>query len=212
MADGIILGDGAWIHPTAIVEGGVEIGARTKVWDGVHIRHGARIGRDGIVGEKSYVAYDVVIGDLVKINAHVYVCAAVTIEDACMISAGVTFTNDRYPRACNEDETSLQTSDPTDETLATRVERGVTIGANATIGPGITLGRYAMIGMGAVVTKDVPPHAVVLGNPARVRGHVCRCGHPLAPAAGPPGSPLVCARCGLRFEPRGSGLAEAGRP
>ena len=87
------------IHPTALVEEGVEIGAGSSVWDNVHIRHHARIGEQCIVGEKSYIAYEVKIGHRVKINAMVYICAAVTIEDGVMISAGTIFTNDRFPRA-----------------------------------------------------------------------------------------------------------------
>src|SRR5215470_14100537 len=106
----------ARIHPTAIVEGGVEIGADTAIWDSVHVRAPSRIGRECIIGEKTYVAYGVAIGDRVKINAQVYVCTGVTIEDAVMVAAGVIFTNDRYPRACDPDGT-LATSAPTDETL-----------------------------------------------------------------------------------------------
>jgi acetyltransferase-like isoleucine patch superfamily enzyme len=168
------------IHPTALVEPGVVLGPGTAVWDAVHLRRNARLGRECIVGEKTYVAYDVVIGDRVKINANVYICAGVSIEDGCMISAHVVFTNDRYPRATDPDLTMLQTSDPTDETLRTVVRRGVTVGANATIGPGLEIGEFAMIGMGAVVTRDVPPHALMLGAPARLSGFVCRCGHRLA--------------------------------
>jgi acetyltransferase-like isoleucine patch superfamily enzyme len=169
-----------FVHPTALVEDGVKLGEGTRVWDNVHLRRGARIGRNCIVGEKSYVAYDVVIGDFVKINASVYVCAAVTIEDFCMISAHTVFTNDRFPRAGNRELTGLETSDPTDETLATKVGRGTTIGANATIGPGVRLGEFAMVGMGSVVTRSVAPHALVVGNPARQIGWVCCCGHPVA--------------------------------
>jgi UDP-2-acetamido-3-amino-2,3-dideoxy-glucuronate N-acetyltransferase len=171
-------------HPTAIIEEGVELGEGAKVWDNVHIRRGARVGKSTIVGEKTYIAYDVRIGDFVKINACVYICAAVTVEDFCMISAHTVFTNDRFPRAGNRDLTGLETSDPTEETLATRVCRGVTIGANATIGPGVTLGEFSMVGMGSVVTKDVAPYSLVVGNPARPAGWVCVCGRPLVRGAG----------------------------
>ena len=172
------------VHPTALIEEGVVLGPGTAVWDGVHIRRGARIGRDCIIGEKSYVAYDVRIGDLVKLNACVYVCAGVTIEDGVMVAAHTVFTNDRFPRATDPDVRELRTSEPTDDTLATFLRRGATIGANCTIGPGIELGAFCMVGMGSVVTASVPPHALVLGNPARLHGAVCRCGELVAHAVG----------------------------
>jgi acetyltransferase-like isoleucine patch superfamily enzyme len=190
----------AFVHPTALVEEGVTLGEGTKIWDNVHLRKGASIGRSSIVGEKTYVAYDVVIGSFVKINAAVYICAAVTIEDYCMISAHVVFTNDRFPRAGNRALTGLETSDPTDETLATRVARGTTIGANSTIGPGVTLGEFSMVGMGSVVTRNVQPHALVVGNPARHVGWVCMCGHPLLrwserDREPPSGRSMTCREC-----------------
>ncbi len=122
------------IHPTALIEEGVRIGDHSSVWDSVHIRRNSRLGAHVSVGEKTYIAYDVSIGDYVKINANVYICAGVAIEDMCMISAGAAFTNDRFPRAMNRELTELETSEPTEETLTTLVRRGVTIGANATIG------------------------------------------------------------------------------
>ena len=187
-----------WIHPTALVEAGVTVGDGTRVWDHVHLRGGARIGRSCIIGEKTYVAYGVVIGDFCKLNAAVYVCAQVTIEDFVMIAAHVVFTNDRFPRAGNRDLTALETSDVTDETLATRVGRGATIGANATIGPGLTIGAFSMVGMGAVVTRDVAPHALVVGNPGRRIGWVCVCGHPVDKGA-TVGSAQTCPHCRRAF-------------
>jgi UDP-2-acetamido-3-amino-2,3-dideoxy-glucuronate N-acetyltransferase len=182
----------ARIHSSAIVEPGVELGAGTAVWDNVHIRGPATIGRDCIIGEKTYVAYGVVIGDQVKINAQVYICTGVTIESRVMVAAGVIFTNDRYPRAFDPDGGGLASSEPNEDTLATFVREGATIGAGALIGPGLEIGRYAMIGMGAVVAGDVPAHALVYGNPARLRGHVCVCGSPLSDT-------LRCGRCSRRY-------------
>jgi UDP-2-acetamido-3-amino-2,3-dideoxy-glucuronate N-acetyltransferase len=167
------------IHPTAIVEEGVELGHDTSVWDNVHIRRGATIGAECIIGEKTYIAYDVRIGDRVKLNASVYICAGITIEDGVMISAGTVFTNDRFPRAATNDLTMLRSSAPDENTLETRVCRGATIGANATIGPGLVIGEYAMVGMGSVVTRPVAPHTLVVGNPARPVAIVCRCGEVL---------------------------------
>lgn len=170
----------ARVHPTAILEDGVTLGFGTAVWDNVHIRHGASIGNECIVGEKSYIAYDVRIGNRVKLNASVYICAGVTIEDGVMISAGTVFTNDRYPRAATNDLSALRPSEPDEHTLETRVSAGATIGANVTVGPGLVIGRYAMVGMGSLVTKSIPDHHLVVGNPARSVGIVCRCGELLA--------------------------------
>lgn len=185
------------IHPTALIEADVTLGAGTAVWDNVHVRRGARLGADCIVGEKTYIAYDVRIGDRCKLNANVYVCAGVEIGTGVMIAAHTVFTNDVYPRACDPDLRELQTSAPTEATLATCVRDGATLGANCTIGPGITLGEFCMVGMGSVVTRDVPPHALVLGNPARLAGIVCRCGELVcrATAGAVPAGEHRC-RCG----------------
>ncbi len=199
-------GEDVIVHESAIVEPGVRLGRGTRVWDNAHIRRDAVLGEQCIVGEKTYIAYGVRIGSFCKLNAAVYVCAGVTIEDFCMLSAHVVFTNDRYPRAGNVELTGLETSDPTDETLDTRVGRGVTIGANATIGPGIALGRFAMVGMGSVVTRDVPPFALVIGNPARRVGWVCACGHPLADGQD------ACSRCHREYAWRTEGPAPRVEP
>jgi acetyltransferase-like isoleucine patch superfamily enzyme len=194
--------DPARVHPTAIVEAGVVLGAGTSVWDNVHIRgpHTV-IGEQCIIGEKSYVAYGVTIGDRVKINAFVYVCTAVTIETGVMVSAGVTFTNDRYPRATTADLLTVRSSEPDEETLATVVRAGTTIGARAVIGPGLELGRFSMIGMGAVVTRDVPDFHLVVGNPARTVAAVSRAGHPLVKAVHGilPDSDVICASSGTSY-------------
>ena len=164
------------IHPTAIIEGDVEIGAGSSVWDNVHIRHSTRIGEQCIIGEKTYIAYDVRIGNRVKINAFVYICTHVTIEDGVMISAGTVFTNDRFPRATTTDLRQLRSSEPDEHTLPTRVREGATIGAGSTIGNDLVIGRFAMVGMGSLVTKSVPDFHLAVGHPAASVGCVCRCG------------------------------------
>ncbi|HAX75054.1 MAG TPA: N-acetyltransferase [Cyanobacteria bacterium UBA11372] len=190
------------IHPTAIVEKDVEIGAGSSVWDSVHIRHSTNIGSECIVGEKTYIAYGVKIGNRVKINAFVYICTAVTIEDGVMISAGTVFTNDRFPRATTSDLKQLRTSDPDEHTLPTLVREGATIGAHCTIGNDLVIGRFAMIGMGALVTKSVPDFHLAIGHPAKSVGCVCRCGEPLVKFSDDTPQDfdeITCSACGLKY-------------
>lgn len=199
------------IHFTAIVEKDVQIGPGTAIWDNVHIRHAALIGAECIVGEKTYIAPGVRIGNRVKINAFVYVCSAVTIEDGVMVSAGVIFTNERYPRATTPDLTQLRSSDPDEHTLHTLVSEGATIGAGCRIGCGLVIGRFAMVGMGSVVTKSVPDFTLVLGAPARTVGYVCRCGHPLLRfdhGSAPHTAKLQCDACVRSYDLRAGAISE----
>jgi UDP-2-acetamido-3-amino-2,3-dideoxy-glucuronate N-acetyltransferase len=202
-ADAPAVGAAPLIHPTALVEPGVQIGDGSSVWDSVHIRGpGTCIGRECIIGEKTYIAPGVTVGDRAKINAFVYVCTAVTIEDGVMLSAGVTFTNDRYPRATTPDLSELRPSSSTCDTLATIVRSGATVGARAVIGPGLELGRFSMVGMGAVVTRSVPDFHLVAGHPALTIAAVGREGHPLARAVDgrlPDLDAVACPRTGLRY-------------
>lgn len=194
------------IHPTAIVEPHVFLGAGTSVWDHVHIRHSTTLGEECIVGGKSYIAYGVTIGHRVKINSFVYICNAVTIEDGVMISAGTIFTNDRFPRATTSDLSRLRSSDPDEHTLPTFVRAGATIGAGAIIGNNLEIGRFAMIGMGAVITKSVADFHLVLGQPGRSVGCVCRCGEPLvrwSDDGHDDYDDLECKACGLRYDVKG---------
>jgi UDP-2-acetamido-3-amino-2,3-dideoxy-glucuronate N-acetyltransferase len=195
----------ARVHPTALIEADVTLGEGTSVWDNVHIRRGAKVGDQCIVGEKTYIAYDVVVGNRVKINAFVYLCAGVTVEDGVMISAGTIFTNDRFPRATTPDLTQLRPSDPDEHTRLTRVCQGATIGAGARIGSDLTIGRFAMVGMGAVVTRSVPDFHLVIGSPARAVGCVCRCGEPVCRFEGakaPDADRLTCPACARTYAVR----------
>ncbi len=204
----------AWIHPTAIIDDGVEIGPGTSVWSHVHIRGPARVGADCIVGEKTYIAYDVAIADRVKINAFVYICAGVRIEDGVMVSAGTVFTNDRYPRAALPDLSKLRPSEPDQHTRPTFVREGATIGARCVIGCDLTVGRWSMVGMGSVVTRSVPDFHLVMGHPARSVAYVCRCGEPFLRFGRE--APSECdvreCACGLSYAVQGGRVIEGTPP
>jgi UDP-2-acetamido-3-amino-2,3-dideoxy-glucuronate N-acetyltransferase len=201
------------IHPTALIEPGVEIGPGSAVWDNVHIRHSTRIGAECVIGEKTYIAYGVTIGNRVKINAFVYICTAVTIEDGVMVSAGTVFTNDRFPRAATVDLRKLRPSEPDEHTLPTLVREGATIGAGCTIGNNLVIGRFAMVGMGALVTKSVPDFHLAVGHPAVSVGCVCRCGQVLLRfAEQAEAMEVACRACGLRYEVRDRVVTELDPP
>lgn len=148
-------------HPKAIVDD-AEIGDGTRVWAFAHVMSGARVGAECNVGECVYVEGGAVVGDRVTIKNGVQVWDAVELGDDVFVGPNATFTNDPFPRS----------RVPVPEYPRTRVGNGASIGANATILPGITIGAGAMVGAGAVVTSDVPPHAVVVGNPARIVRYV----------------------------------------
>lgn len=168
----------AFIHPSAEVEADVLIGENSKVWHLCHIRRGAQIGSDCVIGRGVFVDAGVQIGNSVKIQNYVSVFHGVTIEDGVFVGPHVCFTNDMFPRAVNPDM-SLKAAD--DWVLSeTRIKAGAALGANSTIVCGITIGNWAMVGSGSVVTKDVPDHALVVGNPARVIGYVTASGKRVA--------------------------------
>jgi UDP-2-acetamido-3-amino-2,3-dideoxy-glucuronate N-acetyltransferase len=160
--------EGVTIHPTATVDGGAVIGRGTKVWHYSHVRGSAVIGENCIFGHCSYVDADVKVGNNVKVGNKVSIFHGVTIEDDVFVGPHVAFTNDMRPRSISDWKITK-----------TIVKKGASIGCNSTVVCGHTIGEYAMVGAGSVVTKDVPPHALVYGNPARVRGFVCFCGEDL---------------------------------
>lgn len=152
----------AFIHPKAIVEEGATIGEGTRVWAFAHILPGAVIGDDCNICDHTFVENKVRIDNRVTVKCGVYLWDGVVLEDDVFVGPNATFTNDKFPRS----------KQYPDEFPETRVCRGASIGANATILPGLTIGSKAMVGAGAVVTRDVPPNAKVVGNPARVIGYV----------------------------------------
>ncbi|MBL0175429.1 MAG: N-acetyltransferase [Ignavibacteria bacterium] len=156
----------AFIHPAGIVEPGAAIGARTRVWAFAHVLGGARIGEDCNVCDQTFIENDVVIGDRVTVKCGVYLWDGLEVEDDVFIGPAAVFTNDLRPRSQRYPA----------EFLRTRLEKGCSIGAGAVLLPGITIGRHAMVAAASVVTRDVRPYALVVGNPARERGWVCACG------------------------------------
>lgn len=198
------------VHGTAFVEEGVILGEGTSVWDHVHIRHGSILGDECIVGGKTYIAYDVKIGSRCKINSNVYICNGVTIEDGVMIAAGTIFTNDRFPRAATSDLTALRPSEPDESTGQTSVRCGATIGAGCIVGSNLTIGKWAMVGMGAIVTSDIPDFHLALGSPAKSIGAVCRCGAPFVRFSESIESEQmhVCGVCQRRYHRSGQAIRE----
>ena len=180
-----------YIHPTAVVDEGAVLGAGTKIWHFCHVYGTAQIGAGCILGQNVMVGPNVLLGDRVKVQNNVSLYDGVVLEDEVFCGPSCVFTNVRTPRAFVERK---------DDFAPTVVRRGATIGANATVVCGVTIGRYAMIGAGAVVTRDVPDHAMVFGNPARPRGWVSRSGERL-------GADLSCPRSGERYRETENGLA-----
>lgn len=155
-----------FVHPTAEVAPDAVVGAGTKIWHQCQVMPGACIGAQCKLGKGVYIDAGVQIGNRVKIQNGISVYKGVRVEDDVLLGPHMAFTNDLYPRAFNDRY----------EIVPTLVEKGASVGANATIVCGVTLGRYCMVGAGSVVTADVPAYALVVGNPARVVGYVCECG------------------------------------
>jgi len=179
-----------FIHPTAVIDDDVSIGGGTNIWHFSHILSGSIIGEQCNVGQNVVIGPDVAIGKTCKIQNNVSVFEGVTLEDGVFCGPSMVFTNIYNPRA------EIRKMDQVRPTL---VKKGTTIGANATIICGTTLGRYCFVGAGAVVTKSVPDHALVIGNPARQIGWMCECGERLA-------DNFDCPACGKQFRKKKNGL------
>jgi acetyltransferase-like isoleucine patch superfamily enzyme len=165
------------IHPTAEVSPRAKIGEGTRIWHQAQVREGARLGRNCIVGKGVYIDFDVRIGDNVKIQNGCFVYHGATLEDGVLLGPGVILTNDKFPRAINVQGTLK--SDADWEVGRVLIRRGASLGAGVVVLPDVIVGEFAMVGAGSVVTRSVPDHGLVTGNPARLRGFVCRCGRPL---------------------------------
>ena len=171
-----------FIHPTAEVSEESKIGKGTKIWHESQIREGSIIGENCVIGKGVYIDDKVVIGNNVKIQNHVSVYKGVIIEDDVILAPNCTFTNDMYPRAFSKDW----------QVTHTFIKKGASIGANATILCGVTIGEYSMIGIGSAVTRDTLPYSLMVGNPARLKNFVCRCGSELHKA--------IQESCSMRFK------------
>lgn len=183
------------IHPTAEVADSARIGEGSSVWHHCQVRPDVTLGENCILGKGVYVDAGVRIGNNVKIQNYVSVYHGVTVEDGVFIGPHVCFTNDLRPRAVNPDM-SLKGAD--DWTVSeTLIAAGASLGANSTIRCGVRIGRWAMVGSGSVITRDVPDHGLVFGNPARLRGFVCACGEKLdfARESGV-AAEMLCPACG----------------
>jgi acetyltransferase-like isoleucine patch superfamily enzyme len=196
----------ARVHATADVEEDVSVGPRTSIWDRAQVRRGASIGAECVVGRDAFIDEGVVIGDRVKIQNAALVYHGVTVEDGVFIGPNAILTNDRFPRAITATGELARADDWVVSPIHLRT--GSSIGAGAVVVAGNDVGRFATVGAGAVVTRDVPDHALVAGNPARRLGWVCACGRRLLDAEG--GSfPAVasgraaCPACGTDYHVEG---------
>ncbi|MGE5619274.1 MAG: acyltransferase [Sphingomonadaceae bacterium] len=188
------------IHPTAEVSREARVGKGTRIWHHAQVREGAVIGENCIVGKGTYIDFGVVVGCNVKIQNYALLYHGVTVEDGVFIGPLVCLANDRVPRAITPDGRLKRQEDWAVGLIEVRY--GASIGARAVVLPGVTIGRFAMVGAGAVVTRSVPDHGLVVGTPARLAGYVCACGERLREGHG---GLWHCERCGWAFRPEGSG-------
>ncbi len=189
-----------FLHPTSIVDENVDIGAGTKIWCFSHIQKGAKIGENCSLGQNVNVSNNVLIGNNVKIQNNVSIYEGVELEDYVFCGPSCVFTNDFTPRS--------RYPKGNQNYIRTVVKHDATIGANATIVCGIILGEYCLIGAGAVVVSDVPPHAVMLGVPAEQKGWACRCGQILIGEK----DSFICSHCGMKYKKKCNKLVVINEP
>jgi UDP-2-acetamido-3-amino-2,3-dideoxy-glucuronate N-acetyltransferase len=190
-----------FVHESSFIDEPCIIGAGTKIWHFSHIMRNSRIGAGCNIGQNVVISPDVAIGNNVKIQNNVSVYTGVELEDDVFCGPSMVFTNVINPRSHVVRK---------DEYRRTLVRKGASIGANATVVCGLTIGRYAFIGAGSVVTRDVPDHALVYGNPARVRGWMCACGIAIDFARNGDDQSAQCRACGAQYRKTGQQVYAAG--
>jgi UDP-2-acetamido-3-amino-2,3-dideoxy-glucuronate N-acetyltransferase len=176
-----------FVHPTAIVDGPVEIGEGTKIWHFSHVMSGAKIGRNCMIGQNAFISSGAILGNNIKIQNNVSIFDGVILEDDVFCGPSMVFTNVFNPRSFISRRKEFR---------QTVVGRGATIGANATVVCGNKIGQYAFIGASSVVTKDIPDYALVYENPGRVKGWVCQCAEEITFRA----AKAKCQVCGKRYQ------------
>jgi len=188
-----------YIHPSADVSAQATVGPGTRVWQWVQIREGVTLGKSCIVGKGVYIDFDVEIGDNVKIQNSALIYHGARIEDGVFIGPQACLANDRHPRAITPEGTLKGADDWV--VGPTLIRYGASIGAGAIILPDVTIGRFAMVAAGAVVTQDVPDHALAMGIPTQIEGYACRCGRPMADK----GESYYCSECDWTYVPQETG-------
>ncbi|WP_405372109.1 MULTISPECIES: acyltransferase [unclassified Microbacterium] len=195
-------GTAATVHPSADIDDDVVLGDGTRVWHLAHVREGARVGTGCTIGRGAYIGPGVVMGDSCKVQNSALVYEPAVLGDGVFVGPAVVFTNDEFPRAANLDGSPKSADDW--HAVGVTVGSGASIGARAVCIAPVLIGAYALVAAGAVVTRDVPPHALVAGVPARRVGWVGRVGRPLTPAAD--GDGWTCPETGERYAQDGDGL------